>query len=418
MVFVNENYLKLQAGYLFPEIDRRVSRYLNENPSAREQLIDCGVGDVTEPLPSAASEAMARASQELASQTGFKGYGPPTGYPFLRKAIADTDYRARGIAVDDDEIFISDGSKGDAGSILEILAIGNPIAVADPVYPVYVDTNVMAGATGDAIDGGGYQGVTYLAATRENGFIPEPPPLNSGVRVAYICSPNNPTGSVLSHEQLKQWVDWAQKCDALIVFDAAYEAFIRDDDLPRSIYEIEGARTCAIECRSFSKNGGFTGVRCGYTVCPHELKGHTQQGDVVPLHQLWTRRWQTRSNGVSWPVQCAAAALYSDEGKQQVQALVDFYMANANILRTACESRGLEAFGGQNAPYVWVACPEGLGSWQAFDLTLQQSQLVVTPGAGFGQNGEGFFRISAFNSRAAVEQVAERLDALEWTACT
>ena len=418
MVFVNEHYLKLQAGYLFPEIGRRVSRFLQENPEAEGKLIDCGVGDVTEPLPAAACEAMAQAARDLGERDSFRGYGPPTGYEFLHKVIAEEDYRSRGISISEDEIFISDGSKGDAGSILEILAMDNRIAVADPVYPVYVDTNVMAGATGNAVDGGGYDGVTYLAATRENGFIPEPPPLDSGIGVAYICSPNNPTGSVLSKTQLKQWVDWALQCDALIVFDAAYEAFIRDDALPRSIYEIDGARKCAIECRSFSKNGGFTGVRCGFTVVPHELDGRTQDGDAVSLHQLWTRRWQTRSNGVSWPVQCGAAALYSEEGKQQVQALVDFYMTNATILRAACESRGLETFGGQNAPYVWVACPEGLGSWQAFDLTLQQSQLVVTPGAGFGHNGEGFFRISAFNSREAVAQVAERLDALEWTACT
>ena len=418
MVLVNEHYLKLQAGYLFPEIGRRVAEYLQENPEAKDKLIDCGVGDVTEPLPTVACEAMAHAAQELGQCKSFRGYGPPTGYEFLRKAIAEGDYRSRCIPISEQEIFISDGSKGDAGSILEILATGNRIAVADPVYPVYVDTNVMSGATGDALEGGGYEGVTYLPATRDNQFVPEPPSLDSGINLAYLCSPNNPTGSVLTRAALKRWVEWALRSDALIVFDAAYEAFIQDEDVPRSIYEIENARKCAIECRSFSKNGGFTGVRCGFTVCPHELEGRTRDGDAVSLHQLWTRRWQTRSNGVSWPVQCGAAALYSDDGKKQVQDLVDFYMTNASILRTACESRGLEAFGGQNAPYVWVACPEGLGSWQVFDLVLRQSHLVVTPGAGFGRNGEGFFRISAFNSREAVEKVAERLDALEWVACT
>ena len=418
MALVNENYLKLQAGYLFPEIDRRVARYLEENPEARGKLLDCGVGDVTEPLPAAACEAMERAVRELGQRIGIRGYGPATGYEFLREAIAEGEYGSRGIQVSADEVFVSDGSKGDAGSILEILANVNRIAVADPVYPVYVDTNVMSGATGDAIEGGGYEGVHYLPATRENGFVPEPPPPETEIDLVYLCSPNNPTGSVMSRGVLERWVEWALRKNALVIFDGAYEAFIRDDDVPRSIYEIDGARRCAIECRSFSKNGGFTGVRCGFTVFPHELEGRTQDGESVPLHRLWTRRWQTRSNGVSWPVQCGAAALYSESGRRQVLDLVDFYLKNAEIMRKACAKQGLDVFGGQNAPYVWVACPKGVTSWQAFDMALQQGQLVVTPGSGFGRNGEGFFRISAFTSRQAAEQVAKRLESLQWMACT
>jgi len=418
MARVNENYLKLQAGYLFPEIDRRVRRFLDENPDAREDLVDCGVGDVTEPLPMAACEAMAKAAMELGTPEGFRGYGPPTGHAFLREAIAAGDYESRGIQVDADEIFISDGAKGDAGSLLEVLAIGNRFAVADPVYPVYVDTNVMAGSTGSSLESGGYAGVHYLPATRENGFIPEPPGPDSGIDLVYLCSPNNPTGSVLSRGDLESWVEWARQNDALIIFDAAYEAFIQEDELPRSIYEIEGARSCAIECRSFSKNGGFTGVRCGFTVCPRDLTGSTSDGSPVRMHDLWTRRWQTRSNGVSWPVQCGAAALYSDRGVEQVRDLVTFYMENAGIMLEACKQHGLEVHGGRNAPYVWVECPAGISSWQAFDIALQQGRLVVTPGSGFGANGEGFFRLSAFNTREAAEQVATRLASLEWMACT
>ena len=416
MVQVNDHYLKLSAGYLFPEIQRRVSVYLENAPEARERLINCGVGDVTEPLPASAREAMKRAVDELGDPSSFRGYGPPLGYDFLRELIVEHDFRGRGVEIDVDEIFVSDGSKGDAGSLLEILGSSNRIAVADPVYPVYVDTNVMAGATGNATEDGAYDDVVYMPMTRENDFTPALPSEPAGV--VYLCSPNNPTGAVLTREALTRWVEWALKHDALIVFDAAYEAFIRDDSLPRSIYEIDGARSCAIECRSFSKNGGFTGVRCGYTVCPKELEGSTADGRRVSLHELWTRRWQTRSNGVSWPVQCGAAALYSEEGRREVRTLTDYYMENVGILRTACESSGLEVFGGRNAPYAWVGCPDGVSSWQAFDLMLERANVVVTPGCGFGRCGEGYFRVSAFSPRHAVEAFADRLESLEWMACS
>ena len=416
MVLVNEHYLKLAAGYLFPEIDRRVTAFLATHPEAGEDLINCGVGDVTEPLPEAAREAMKRAVDELGNQETFRGYGPPLGHDFLRSAIIEHDQRSRGTSIREEEVFISDGSKGDAGSLLEILGAGNRIAVADPVYPVYVDTNVMTGATGDAMPEGGYEGVLYMPMTRENDFVPELP--ESSVDVVYLCSPNNPTGAVLTRADLTKWVDWARSNDALIIFDAAYEAFIRDDSIPHSIYEIEGAETCAIECRSFSKNGGFTGVRCGYTICPTALEGTTHDGRRVKLHDLWTRRWQTRSNGVSWPVQCGAAALYSEQGRREVRMLTDYYMENVRILREACESSGLTVFGGRNAPYAWVACPDGVSSWQAFDVMLEQGHVVVTPGCGFGRCGEGYFRVSAFSPRSAVERFAERLESIQWLACT
>ena len=416
MVLVNEHYLKLAAGYLFPEIDRRVREHLEAHPEARTKLINCGVGDVTEPLPASAREAMKQAVDELGEATTFRGYGPPLGHDFLREAIVEHDFRARGMDISPDEIFVSDGSKGDAGSLLEILDPTNRIAVADPVYPVYVDTNVMAGATGHPVEDGGYEGVVYMPMTRENGFVPALP--EAPVDVVYLCSPNNPTGAVLTREDLGRWVDWARTHDALIVFDAAYEAFIRDDAIPHSIYEIEGARDCAIECRSFSKNGGFTGVRCGYTVCPRSLEGATASGRRVRIHELWTRRWQTRSNGVSWPVQRGAAALYTDDGRREVRALTDYYMENVRILRETCEGSGLTVFGGRNAPYAWVECPEGLSSWQVFDLMLQRGNIVVTPGCGFGRCGERYFRISALSPRASVSSFADRLAGLEWLACT
>jgi LL-diaminopimelate aminotransferase len=416
MVLVNDHYLKLSAGYLFPEIDRRVRAFLERCPEAGERLVNCGVGDVTEPLPASAREAMKRAVDELGDRKTFRGYGPPLGHEFLRSAIIEHDQRARGTSIREDEVFISDGSKGDAGSLLEILGTDNRIAVADPVYPVYVDTNVMVGSTGAALPDGGYEGVLYMPMTRENGFVPALP--EEPVDVVYLCSPNNPTGAVFTRNDLEQWVGWARANDALIVFDAAYEAFIRDDAIPHSIYEIEGAETCAIECRSFSKNGGFTGVRCGYTICPRALEGTTRDGRRVPLHDLWTRRWQTRSNGVSWPVQCGAAALYSEEGRREIRQLTDYYMENVRILREACEGEGLQVFGGRNAPYAWVDCPEGVTSWQAFDLMLEQGHVVVTPGCGFGRCGEGYFRVSAFSPRAAVEQFAERLRSIQWMAAT
>ena len=416
MAFINDHYLKLAAGYLFPEISRRVSVFAEANPAIAKEIIRCGIGDVTEPLPPAAIAAMHAGVDELASRETFRGYGPATGYDFVREAIVQRDFRERGIAIESDEIFLSDGSKPDASAFIEILAAGSPaeggnrIAVCDPVYPVYVDNNVMAGNTGAALAGGGYEGLVYLPGTPENGFVPEPPA--QPVDVAYLCYPNNPTGAVITRAQLTRWVEWALANDALICYDAAYEAYVRDPSLPRSIYEIPGADRCAVEFRSFSKNGGFTGVRAGYTVVPKAVEGRTRSGERVPLHRLWMRRWATCSNGVSWPVQRAVAALYSPEGRAQMAELINLYMENAAILRQACTAQGLRVWGGEHAPYVWVGCPAGLGSWETFDALLTRAQLVVTPGAGFGRHGEGFFRISAFNSRANVIEAGKRLSAL------
>lgn len=408
---INHHYLKLQAGYLFPEIARRVTEYSRQHSEQAKRLVRCGIGDVTEPLPEAVRKAMHKAIDDLGARETFAGYGPPFGYEWLRHAIAEGDFRSRGLEIEDDEIFLSDGSKCDCGAILDILAVGhNRIAVPDPVYPVYVDTNVMAGNTGSAKASGGYEGLIYLQGTPENGFVPEPPAERADV--VYLCFPNNPTGASIDHARLRRWVQWALDAEALILYDAAYEAYITDSALPHSIYEIDGARRCAIEFRSFSKNGGFTGVRCGYTVCPKSLRGRSPDGGEQALHPLWSRRWSTKSNGVSYPVQRGAEALYTPEGRRQVADLVKFYLGNAQLLRRGVEQRGLRAWGGVNAPYVWVECPPGMDSWGVFDLLLHQAQVVITPGAGFGACGEGFFRISAFNSRENVEEVVRRLGVL------
>lgn len=407
MAYLNENYLKLQAGYLFPEIARRVRDFCEANPKAAERLIRCGIGDVTEPLPRAAVEAMKRAIEELGHHETFRGYGPEQGYGFLRSAIAQNDYRDRNIEIADDEIFISDGSKCDCGYILDIFGDQNKVAVPDPVYPVYVDTNVMAGHTGRARKDGSYEGILYLPCTAENNFVPEPP--KEHVDLVYLCFPNNPTGAVASRVQLSRWVDYAREHEALLLFDAAYEAYISERDIPRSIFEVPGARECAIELRSFSKNGGFTGVRCGFTVMPKSVLARTENGRRLPLHPFWQRRWSTKSNSVSYPVQRGAEALYSQQGRKQVRALIDYYMGNAKLLRDAAADAGLEAFGGVNAPYIWVKTSDGLTSWQMFDLMLRELNVVITPGAGFGAQGEGHFRISAFNSRENAEEVARRL---------
>ncbi|HEY5754071.1 MAG TPA: LL-diaminopimelate aminotransferase [Chthoniobacterales bacterium] len=410
MAFLNENYLKLKAGYLFPEIGRRVSAFNAANPEAAKRLIRCGIGDVTEPLPLAVRNAMHAAIDELGVRETFRGYGPEQGYDFLRNSIAQNDFRDKGIDVTDDEIFVSDGSKCDCGNVLDILGDQNVIAITDPVYPVYVDTNVMAGHTGQADDSGAYAGIHYLPCTAENGFIAEPP--SEHVDVIYLCFPNNPTGAVATREQLRAWVDYALKNKALLLFDAAYEAYISDPAIPHSIFEIPGARECAMEFRSFSKNGGFTGVRCAFTVVPKSLQASTLTGETKSLHPLWSRRSSTKFNGVSYPVQRGAAALYTPEGKAEVAALIEHYMGNAAILRQAAADAGLAVFGGVNAPYIWVKTPEGLGSWETFDLFLNELNVVITPGAGFGSNGEGWFRISAFNSRANAVEVATRMKQL------
>ncbi len=410
MAFLNENYLKLQAGYLFPEIARRVKEFCDTNPRAADDLIRCGVGDVTEPLPPAAIEAMHRAIEELGHRETFRGYGHEQGYEFLREKIAQHDYRDRGIRIANDEIFLSDGSKSDCGYILDVLGHQNKIAITDPVYPVYVDTNVMAGHTGAALPTGGFEGITYLRCTSENDFVPAPP--EEHVDLVYLCFPNNPTGAVATRAQLTAWVDYARAHHALLLYDAAYEAYISEPAIPHSIYEIAGADECVVEFRSFSKTGGFTGVRCGFTVMPKALHAQTRDGRSLSLHPLWHRRWSTKANSVSYPVQRGAEALYSDEGRTQVRALIEHYMGNAHILRDAARDAGLRVHGGTNAPYIWVATPPGLTSWKMFDRMLHDLHVVITPGSGFGSCGEGYFRISAFNSRENAIEVGRRISTL------
>ena len=408
MAKLNQNFLKLKAGYLFPEIGRRVAAFTDANPEAAKRLIRCGIGDVTEALPQAVRDAMKGAIDELGDRESFRGYGPEQGYDFLRDAIAQNMYQARGVNVSADEIFVSDGSKCDTGNILDIFGAGNTIAITDPVYPVYVDTNVMAGNTGEADEDGAFDGLVYLPCTAENDFVPAIP--EQKVDLIYLCYPNNPTGASATREQLEAWVAYAKENGSIILFDAAYEAFVKDESVPRSIYEIEGARECAIEFRSFSKNGGFTGVRCAFTVVPKELEADCGgQGQAV--HPLWARRQSTKFNGVSYPVQRGAEALFSEAGKAEVDALIEHYLGNAKLLRETCVEIGLEVYGGENAPYVWVRCPEGIDSWGMFDHMLEKANVVITPGAGFGAAGEGYFRISAFNSRENVEEVCERLRA-------
>jgi LL-diaminopimelate aminotransferase len=405
MATINTNYLKLKAGYLFPEIARRVNAFASANPDAA--IIKLGIGDVTEPLPEACRTAMIQAVQDMGDRATFHGYGPEQGYLWLREKIAAHDFQSRGCDIDASEIFISDGSKCDCGNILDILGSDNTIAVTDPVYPVYVDTNVMAGHTGPANDRGEYDGLVYLPISAENDFtatIPE-----QAVDLIYLCFPNNPTGAVARREHLQAWVDYANAHGSILLFDAAYEAFITDPDIPHSIYELDGARTCAIEFRSFSKNAGFTGTRCALTVVPKDLKGTAADGSEVDLHSLWNRRQSTKFNGVSYIVQRGAEAVYSEAGQAQINDLIGFYMDNAAIIRDQLTQAGLTVYGGVNAPYVWVKTPQGLSSWDFFDKLLHQCHVVGTPGSGFGAAGEGYFRISAFNSRENVTEAMARI---------
>ena len=404
MTYINEHYLKLTAGYLFPEIARRVDAFCAKNPAAN--VIRLGIGDVTEPLAPAVIQAMHAAVDELAARSSFRGYGPEQGYDFLREAIAKHDYQARGAEVDADEIFVSDGSKCDSGNILDVFGENNVIAVLDPVYPVYVDTNVMAGHTGPADASGRYGGLVYLPVTAANDFVPELP--RQRVDLIYLCYPNNPTGVVATKEMLKRWVEYAQQHGSVILYDAAYEAYITDPAIPHSIYEIDGAREVAIEFRSFSKTAGFTGVRCAFTVIPKCLKGKAQDGREISIHPLWNRRHCTKFNGVSYPVQRGAAAIYSPEGRQQVRETIEFYLANARLVRESLTQLGIQVYGGVNAPYVWLKTPGNLSSWDFFDKLLHAAHLVGTPGSGFGACGEGYFRLSAFNSRANVEEAGQR----------
>ena len=403
MIRINENYTKLKASYLFSDIAKRVSAYAQANPS--KPVIRLGIGDVTEPLPQICIEALHSGTDELSKRATFKGYGPEQGYAFLREAIAQHDYVARGCKIEADEVFVSDGSKCDCGNIQEIFATeGLRLAIPDPVYPVYVDTNVMAGRTGGMVNGR-YEGITYLESTPANGYVPAVPSVPTDL--IYLCFPNNPTGAVATREQLAAWVAYARANKAIILFDSAYEAYIRDPKIPHSIYEIEGAREVAIEFRSFSKTAGFTGTRCAYTVIPKSLQAYDNAGNVHSVHALWNRRHTTKFNGVSYPVQKAAAAIFSEAGKQQVKAMTDFYLANAALIRSAMVNLGFSCVGGDNAPYIWINT--GRDSWEFFDLLLNQAQVVCTPGAGFGKCGEGHVRISAFNSRENVETALARI---------
>ncbi len=405
MARINDNYRKLAAGYLFPEIGRRVAAFGESHPGAK--LIRLGIGDVVLPLPESVREAMHKAIDELGTEQGFRGYGPEQGYAFLREAIAAGDYASRGVDVKASEIYVSDGSKCDSGNIQEIFDTDATIAVPDPVYPVYVDTNVMAGRTGAARPDGSYEGITYLACNEANGFLPAPP--SEPVDLVYLCFPNNPTGSTADRAALAEWVAWARKNDAVLLYDAAYESYITDASIPHSIYEIDGAREVAIEFRSFSKSAGFTGTRCAFIVVPDELTGKAADGSRQPLAKLWARRHSTKFNGCPYVVQAGAAAVYTEAGQREVRERIDYYMGNAAVIREGLAALGLSVFGGVNAPYVWVKTPDGLGSWDFFDRLLERAEVVGTPGAGFGACGEGYFRLSAFGKREAVEEAVERI---------
>jgi len=407
MARINEHYRKLAAGYLFPEIGRRVKTFADAHPEAR--IIRLGIGDVTLPLVPAVVEAARRAIEEMGTAAGVHGYAPDQGYEFLLDAIREGDYAPRGVALERDEIFVSDGSKQDSANIQEIFGRECRMLVTDPVYPVYVDTNVMAGRTGASDERGCYAGILYLPATEANGFVPDPP--EAAADVAYLCSPNNPTGAVATRAQLGRWVAWARAHDAVLVFDAAYDAYLQDPALPRSIYEIEGARACAIEMRSYSKRAGFTGLRCAYTVVPRELSGTTASGERVPLRELWARRTSTKFNGVPYPVQRAAEAVHAPDGREQTALQVAYYMENARRLREGLGGAGFRVFGGEHAPYIWMRVPPDLGSWGFFDALLARAHVVGTPGAGFGPSGEGYLRLSAFNDRARVDEAIERIRA-------
>ncbi|MFO7707011.1 MAG: LL-diaminopimelate aminotransferase [Desulfobacterales bacterium] len=402
MIKINENYLKLEASYLFSDIAKRVAAFQKAKPG--RQVIKLGIGDVTRPLPAACIEAFHKAVDEMAQAATFRGYGPEQGYDFLREKIAQHDFQARGANIAADEIFVSDGAKCDNGNIQEVFATNVTVAIPDPVYPVYLDTNVMAGRTGAFVDGR-YQGVVYMDGTRANGFIPALP--EAKVDLIYLCFPNNPTGATIGKAQLKQWVDFARQRKAIILFDAAYEVFIRDPDLPHSIYEIEGATEVAIEFRSFSKMAGFTGTRCAYAVVPKACTAFTASGEPQPVHALWHRRHTTKFNGVSYPVQRAAEAVYSAEGLAQCRELSDYYLRNAKLIRSELSALGYECIGGENSPYVWVdSC---MDSWKFFDLLLEKANVACTPGVGFGRCGAGYIRISAFNDYEKVQMAMERI---------
>jgi len=406
MTWINENYLKLQAGYLFPEIGRRRRTFQVAHPDAK--IISMGIGDVTQPLAPAVTAAMKKAVDQMARAETFKGYDDGgVGYEFLREAIATNDYKARGMEIDIDEIFISDGAKCDTGNMQEIFGLDNVVAVSDPVYPVYVDTNVMAGRTGAVAENGRYDGIVYMPCTEENNFVPEPP--NEKVDLIYLCFPNNPTGGVATKQQLAKWVDYARRNKAIILYDAAYEAFISEPDIPHSIFEVDGAKDVAIEFRSFSKTAGFTGVRCAFTIVPKELKAYTKDGRAVEVAPIWKRRLCTKFNGVSYVTQSGAAAIYTQDGEKQIKEIIDIYMGNAKLIRETLGKIGYTVYGGVNAPYIWLKTPEGIGSWEFFDTLLNKAHVVTTPGAGFGSAGEGYVRLTAFGTPTNVKEALKRI---------
>ena len=394
MSYINENFLRLEESYLFSTIAKKVEKFIKENPD--KKMIKLGIGDVTKPIVPACIEAMHKAVEEVGTKEGFRGYGPEQGYEFLRKAIVENDYRARGIDIEEEEVFVSDGAKCDCGNIVDIFAQNNKVAITDPVYPVYLDTNIMSGRE-----------IMYLPVTAENNFVPALP--KEKVDMIYLCFPNNPTGTVLSKEELKKWVDYAKENQSIILYDSAYEAFITEEEIPHSIYEIEGAKEVAIEFRSYSKTAGFTGIRCAYVVVPKALKGYTKTGKKVSLNQLWNRRTCTKFNGVSYIVQRAAEAIYTKEGKKQIQENIKAYLENAKIMKDGLEEAGFTVYGGVNSPYVWLKVPNGMSSWEFFDQLLEEVNIVGTPGSGFGKQGEGYFRLTAFATKENTIEAMERI---------
>ena len=410
VVKINENYLKLKSSYLFVEVARREAEFSKANPDA--DIIKMGIGDVTKPLVPAVVDAFHKAVDEMGNADTFMGYGPEQGYGFLADAIIENDYNKYGVDLNASEVFISDGAKCDTGNIQEIFGIDNKIAVTDPVYTVYVDTNVMAGRTGEMQDNGMYEGLTYIKCNSENGFVPELP--SEPVDIIYLCYPNNPTGTTLTRDQLKVFVDYAKENKAIILFDAAYEMFITEDDVPHTIYEIEGAKEVAIEFKSFSKTAGFTGTRCAYTIVPKELIGYDSKGNEVEINPLWNRRQTTKFNGASYPVQRAAEATYSPDGQKQIKEVVEYYMENAKIIRESLTDLGLEVYGGVSSPYIWVKTPNNMDSWDFFDLLLNEANVVGTPGSGFGPSGEGYLRLTAFNTLENTKEAMDRISKLEF----
>ncbi|WP_304125655.1 LL-diaminopimelate aminotransferase [Methanosphaera cuniculi] len=407
---VNENFDLIQNNYLFVEIARRVDEFQKQNPDV--DLIKMGIGDVTRPLSKTVVKAFKDAVDEMGNADTFRGYGPEQGYDFLIEKIIENDYEPLGVELKNSEVFISDGAKCDTGNFQELFSQDNIIAVTDPVYPVYVDSNVMAGRSGKPQEDGFYENIVYLPATAENDFIPELP--KEDVDIIYLCYPNNPTGTTLTYDQLKQWVDYAKENDALILFDAAYEAFIKSDDVPHSIYEVEGAKDVAVEFKSYSKVAGFTGTRCAYCVVPEEVTIKNSKGEDVQLTPLWNRRQSTKFNGVSYPVQKAAEAIYTPEGKKEIQEDLDYYVKNAQLIRQSLEDLGLDVYGGVDSPYIWVKTPNGIDSWEFFDILLNDANVVSTPGAGFGPSGEGYIRLTAFNTYEKTKEAMERIAQLEF----